>query len=697
MTEAELLEYRNSYSGFLNSIKEIYKSMESNLAQHLEFCKFEPDIDDKTLIDIMNNFFATDIKDEEPLAIICIGSNFEFTATTLYILGCRAIKFDEIDSIFYKEETKTSLFGKTKIVPYLVVKKKSGEIQNVNNILAVQEIAEFFDAIVKAFKENPPEELPAKEYPRTKLIIDNLPDSISYTKVKPKLDVKKLNSLIIKSGKDELKESFAVSCDNRLFFSNDNLYYIVDDEWKKIPYKNLSKVVYSENECRTSDDSIVVVREIAIYDKDRNNIRKSLALPNGNSKEVADFFSMIISDATGTEIKTEVQKTKEKRTFKDIIQESFKKGSVLYDYILVDEHFSKIPEDAQVICEIEKGNLCASFCMDSVWIKKEEFNEFKYDSLSKATLERISDEDVDLVLYDVNEQKCVSWTQNNYFSKDTRIISKELADVINGIISVLTGKTVGTECIDVRPIVEGAAISDSKEEKDNWNNLINKWNNIFLNNAPIEYRKFTDSEKEKLPQWWSDDAKENYYYFIENAVLNTHCILTEDEKEEERKYLIDLYKNEEKANEDLEDRKNSYEFQYFPEPYAQPQKFIKFYEGMYSSHFRCVFNVTAGDITIDSETYSNCNREERASGFAHYNGQADLYDSESFFKFIDREDFVKNCNSFVKKLGNAKEEGLQAEKKAKQAAIEAAEKAKQDAQKAKEQSKQNLMNDLNNW
>ena len=120
MTEEEILEYRNSYSSFLNSIKEIYKSMESKLTAHLDICKFAPDIDDGTLKDYLNNFASK----EEPLAILCVGkakkntgllagllncyTNFIFTPQILY-LDSTAIKFSEIDSIGYKKETNRRL------------------------------------------------------------------------------------------------------------------------------------------------------------------------------------------------------------------------------------------------------------------------------------------------------------------------------------------------------------------------------------------------------------------------------------------------------------------------------------------------------------------------------------------------------------------------------------------------------------
>ncbi|MBR4825692.1 MAG: hypothetical protein IKZ86_12920 [Spirochaetaceae bacterium] len=713
MTEEELLEYRNSYSGFLNSIKEIHKSMESNLAPHLDICKFAPDIGDGTLKNYLNDFASK----EEPLDILCIGkakkntgflagllncyTNFIVTPQTLY-LDSTAIKFSEIESIDYRYTTKTSLFGNTKIESFLkIITKNSDTAKTFKGDIAVQVIAEFLNAIVKAFNENPPEEIPAKEYPRSKLIENTLNDlKISF--FNPGFNHKEVNSIIIKFGKDELKASFAAnygSYKKELYLSNENLYFFSSGDWERIPYTDLLKAVYKEEENLNSEGEIEVAYETSLYDKNNKIVFSTSENSVNEDKKFADFFSMIISDATGKEVKTEVKVKKASRKNRevlDIIQafrESHKNLSWFesrYDGGLEVHH--PVSKEAGRIFDFVGCTFYIAFCVDSIWIKTSWSShgpgkEFKYNSISKACL-KLDGKYPSLSLYDKKGQQCFYYipSKQNY---DWDSFSKSLADVINEIVSKLTGKQTKTECIDVRPIesiIQSDALSDSKEIRDNWNILLNKWNDIFSKEAPIEFRRLTDSEKKELPEWIIRklDVKHKcdylHSYFREKNSEET-VIRAEKSINYYREYNDYFYYFIE--NSVLQILNNNKDFFYFPDTYSETTKYL-YFENKYHSSVK--FKAVSGASSIESKS----EWQNYGPGFARDDGLPGVIDYESFFKFIGKEEFARNYCSFEERLKKSEEEGLQ---KAKDG-TDVIGKAKQEAE---QEAKQNLMDDLNNW
>ena len=691
MTEEEILEYRNSYSGFLNSINEIYKSMESNFASHLDICKFAPDIDDETLKDYMNNYASK----EEPLNILCVGkakkstgflagllncyTNFIFTPQTLY-LDSTAIKFSEIDSIGHKKETKTGLFGKTKTESFLVITKKSGTAETFKGDIAGQAITEFLNAIVKAFNENPTEEIPAKEYPRSKLIKNALND-LKIPTFMPSFDHKVVNSIIIKFGKDELKASFAASYYlKKLYFSNDYLYFSSSGDWKRIPYTDLLKAVYKGEETMDSDGKIEVTYETLLYDKNDKIVFTTSDKSVNKDKKLADFFNMIISDATGTEVKTKIQAkkiptTKKKEIqMKDIIIEEASKDKNLSAY-KINGHFTDLSKNGIVpYLELENNYKAWAFCSDSIMFAdgKDSWKKFAYKSLSKATLEREYSKDVKLVLYDIKGQECFSFREKNYFSTDFRVISKSLADLINKIISKLTGKVVKTECIDSR------TLEDIMGSSDEFNNLLNKWKDIFSKETPIVYRKFTTDEKKKLPEWLTtgkNKFSENQNIFVVNRIEDDYVYFMGNDMRSAIFWGVEWYF-------------------YFPDLYSENQKTLVFEYSYDREEYRnlCSLYALSGDTSVERYlAYTNYNGE-RSKLFN--NGQPKFPEKEigftKFFDLIGEEEFVRIHTSFKEKLEKAKEAAKEAEKQAE-------ENAKQAAAEAAIKAKQNLMDDLNNW
>ena len=681
MTEAELLEYISSYSVFLNSIKEIYKSMELNLTPHLNFCKFAPDIDDETLRDTMNNY----AKNEEPLAILCVGdakgsagffasitgnsySEFLFTTQLLY-LKSHAIKLSEINSIDYKEETKTSLFGKAKIESFLVVTKKTGIAETFKGGIAVQAIAEFFNAVVKAFNENPQKELPVKEYQRTKLIVDAL-DDLKIPSFNRDFDHKVLNSIIIKFGKDELKSSFAASFNKELYFSNDNLYLTSNGNYKRIPYTDLLKAVYKKEENLNSNVEIEITYETSLYDKNNEIVFTISDKPVNKDEKLADFFSMIISDATGTEIKTEIQvkelpiEKKREIKIKDIIIEASKDENLLSAY-KIDGDFTDLSKNGIApYLKLEKNYKYWAFCLDSVMFADGNvpWKTFKYQTISKTALKRIGSGGVDLVLYNHDGQEICSFPESDYFTTNFRVISRFLADLINKIISELTGKVIKTEFIDSRTPKDVIRYSSHKE----CDNLLKKWDDVFLKETSIEYRKFTTAEKNELPKWL-EAFLEDFVYFMGNDM---------------RKAIF--------VNGNL--------LCYFPDLYSENEKILRF-EYYYDSEKYstiCSLDAKSGNTSVShSIVYRNYNGTMNEpftnNGQAKFPGSYDISMAD-FFKLLGKEEFVRNYTSFKeKKLRKAEAAYLIAKKNAK--GTVKAEGVEAEAAKAKK----NLINDLNNW
>lgn len=719
MTEEESLEYRNSYSGFLNSIKEIYQSMESNLTSHLNFCKFAPDIDDETLRDAMNNY----AKNEEPLAILCVGdakgsagffasitgksySEFLFTTQLLY-LKSHALKLSEINSIDYKEETKTSLFGKAKIESSLVVTKTPGAAETFKGGIATQAIAEFLNAIVKAFKENPPEEIPAKEYPRSKLIVNTLND-LKIPSFNSGFNHEAVNFIIIKFGKDELKDSFAANYNRELYLSNDNLYLTSNNDYKRIPYTDLLKAVYKKEEKFDSDGEIETAYETSLYDKNNEIVFATSDESVNQDEKLADFFNMIISDATGAEVKTEKQITELPPATK-IIQEFIKKIKP-HAYTSTTDITHLVTDGC--IFDFEAFGLYIAFGIDSLWISKcgnsESIKLFKYNSISKAclNLDDKNDKYVSLNLYDSDGHRCF-YENPSKFIENWDLFAKEIADVINEIVSELSGKQVETECIDTRPLeqliqLKGDVVSDSKEERDHWNSLLNKWNDIFSKDSTIEFRRLTESEKKKLPRWTRDklDVSHSNVY-TERSFKDDDYRYSEIKKESlEREKALEFYREYDDyfyyfmGNAILILNGSSKRIEYFPDAFSTEDiKYLKFaYDCDIEYRHRLVyFNAASTKGAVVS--WGDCMRPEgyheykdfvRDDGFYQY--YDDRRNDEAKFKFLAGEDFVKNYNSFIERLANAKKEGLQKAKNATDV-----------IGKEKQAEQQNLMNDLNNW
>lgn len=733
---------------FLESVQELYKSMEADLDSHLEFCRFSVLIDNETLEHNINLY----AEKEEPSAILCIGkakangnsgildalagssvSVFLFTSQVLY-LQRHAFRFSEIDSITYQTETKTGFFGGTKTKNYLVVTKKSGQSEKFNGCVAEEPIAPFLDAIVKKYAENPPSEPPVPDFPRTKLIIDTLSSAgFSLFKIKPNLNDCKINSILIKLGMFELKASFAASYREELFFSNDNLYYSENGEFKKIPYKQLEVASYSEIDSKKSDDEITTTKTLSLRAKDGKIIFKNESYIA--KKEVADFFNKIISDATGTEVKTETHIQKMKRPKTDSNNSGDMKsvlglvGKGLLDFsaeVLTGISVSNAYHS--IVASGEKEDFSILLAEWNDIFKKHEFFENAKPSISFQTLpdyfqqgdkKLLASNGRENILYyfdtkqyyflykpaenkeylfsfslldyraykgrfpdygaldgaghrgslagylkmyskegNSNREVSIHLIEVSGWSGETNKPLKELLDnsgnsgiynTLQNFVGKLKGfvPAGGEATFASEFTISGDAVSEDAEKKKNWNMLLNKWNDIFSKDASIEYRKYTQEEVEKLPQWLKGkDIFNEIHYFMGPAILldGGHT--------------------------------------YTPDPYSKTKKIIRWNWSSEKQQLELEFQ--NGDISVSAESKYDDSTGKKIG-------------VERFLQLLHEENVGKNYTVFKKKLENAKLAYKENEKKLAEQRQQEEEAKRLAEQKKAEEKRNNAIDDLSNW
>ena len=196
--------------------------------------------------------------------------------------------------------------------------------------------------------------------------------------------------------------------------------------------------------------------------------------------------------------------------------------------------------------------------------------------------------------------------------------------------------------------------------------MLKKWDDVFLKETSIEYRKFTTAEKNELPKWL-EAFLEDFVYFMGNDM---------------RKAIF--------VNGDL--------LCYFPDLYSENEKILRF-EYYYDSEKYstiCSLDAKSGNTSVShSIVYRNYNGTMNEpftnNGQAKFPGSYDISMAD-FFKLLGKEEFVRNYTSFKeKKLRKAEAAYLIAKKNAK--GTVKAEGVEAEAAKAKK----NLINDLNNW
>ena len=647
---------------FFDSVKELYNKMASELDANLEYCKFAPDIDDDTLERNINLY----AKDEEPSEILCIGKAkssvgiiagllghaiFFFTSHTLYIENM-TIGFSEIDSIVYKEKTKTGLFGKVKTVKTLVISKKSGE-EEIDGNIAVESIAEFLNDVVKKYKENPPAKLPQREYPRSKLIADTL-DAMDLSllfKSGKNFDKKKINSFVIKFAKEELAKSFAANYEKELYFSNDYLFYKEHENYKKIPYEQLSKAIYSERQKIGSNGESIIEGIVVVQDSNGATIYSSDRILFGKAKEMTDFLNKVISNATGKEVKTETQQNKVaqqgtelKKSIINAVRSAFAKGNLRDFKTPEDKRFSDLHYSSKddVINELWHNMIFASFLSDRVYMKSSGWKTIPYSSISKAVLRGTKGGKVGLDILDDNGNTL--FQEGNFdFKKQEAYIKtlKELSDLINKIASVRKGDEVKTSFkADKSFLLKGTVLSDGEDDKKRWSALLSKWNEIFSKDVPIICLE-------------QDGAKKTYS--IENAQLES----------------------------DADDYGQYYS--YYPDPKNKDKKSILWAYGNNSLWFKFF----SDDIKWEEIDAYYLGGETEIIDFYHamdMNPPAKNMNCVNFLNFLRENEIGKNYTAFSEKLKDA-DKNFATRK----------EQEKRESEERENKKKQDALDDLSNW
>lgn len=317
---------------YLESLKEMYNSIKPEMF----YCGFAPNLDADKWEAILNSLAPQ----EEPVSVLCIGkaklkgffsdldaSSFLLTNEKLYMEKIKeGMKFSEILSISYSEEEKRTLLGTTKLKGFITIEKTSGKKENLKGNYATKEIAEFLNKVVAEFKTNPPP-VTYKDSQNVSKIADiikaNIKGDEKHWKIVPDITDKEITSFVIHFAKDEMKSCFAAIYENysgeKLYFTNDCLYYKKSDKLNKVKYENLSNASYCEKR-KKEENKIIFSRNVTLYDKNNKVIFEALSendsvlsseTSNNLEKNLADIFNNIISLTTGKDVKTEVRKEKD--------------------------------------------------------------------------------------------------------------------------------------------------------------------------------------------------------------------------------------------------------------------------------------------------------------------------------------------------------------------------------------------------
>ena len=312
------------------SIEKLKKSYEE-IKPQLDFCQFSKEFESNKLENILNRLAP----EEEPQAVFCIGvakskgllsifsaDSFLFTNEKFYMDKLKeGIKYSDISIFIYKEQEKKGFLGKTKLEGHLILKKSDGTTQNdFTGNYATKEIAQFLTCVANELRNNPMPALSQKDCTNANRIAEFIQnyfsEDLSDWYFKEDIPHKVLNSLIIQYARDEYKSSCSAYFkipDCELYWFNDTLYLncklsLEDSKtWHCEMYKNLAKVVYEEEENRTSDGEIRIDKYLTIYNKEE----KPILFSKNSSitcEKFANFFSEFISGETGKKTETEIIK-----------------------------------------------------------------------------------------------------------------------------------------------------------------------------------------------------------------------------------------------------------------------------------------------------------------------------------------------------------------------------------------------------
>lgn len=180
----------------------------------------------------------------------------------------------------------------------------------------------------------------------------------------------------------------------------------------------------------------------------------------------------------------------------------------------------------------------ASFFKDCIFIRGSNgWEKYAYADLSQIILRGKQAGTVSLIFCDNTKKEVFCKTFHRYLVDknsdrlyvDTNLsILEEFADLLNKLITQSKGQQVKTKYeIEIKDELFFTAfcknktlIYDEKEwekERQNWDTLLNKWNEILLRGTSVRYLEYTDDEKKKFPEWCFSNAEQ--CYTVDNGIM----------------------------------------------------------------------------------------------------------------------------------------------------------------------------------
>lgn len=253
--------------------------------------------------------------------------------------------------------------------------------------------------------------------------------------------------------------------------------------------------------------------------------------------------------------------------YANIIINAFQKGDLSFYKMEENKRFKDLGyryngREKDVVHElyIKKFNklgfpeFCVSFLTNCIFIfGNNGWEEYKYAELSQVILRGKQAGTVDLVFFDNNGKECFVKIFHKYLILNSSLL-EEFADLLNELISRAKGLQVKTKYEfngDDKMLFTGfvdryCEFFYDEKEKQNWDALLNKWNEILLRETSVKY--FSGSERAKIPDWTKDLFSKNakHCYAVNDGIIIRKDESNKDAKDITYYYLPELDSNTKK-------------------------------------------------------------------------------------------------------------------------------------------------------
>jgi|GEM_PF-5287665 len=418
--------------------------------------------------------------------------------------------------------------------------------------------------------------------------------------------------------------------------------------------------------------------------------------------------------------KSEPERTESDNPYVNIIRKAFKKGDLSLckskdDTVFKDLDYSGREKDVVHDLSITRLNrravsFHASFLTDCIFIRGSKgWEKYAYADLSQIILRGNQAGTVSLIFCDNTKKEVFCKTFHKYlvdldsdeaYLVDTNLsVLEEFADLLNKLITQSKGQQVKTKYeIEVEDEVFFTAfidmdmtsnsnklIYDEKEcekERQNWDTLLNKRNEILLRGASVKYLEYTDDEKKKFPEWCFSNAEQCY-------AVNNGIMIISKSKEGGYDGFIGIEKND---------------YCYFPESYSNTKKYagckVTRYFGGTGFFPSCVtLYLISGDVTINSSIYYLGNYKslirfyQKAFPEKKFNPIQELT-FVNFMNFLGNKEISENFLNLKNKMRDAKKTFEMEVEKRHVEQLRKEEEQKILEEKRKEQAKIDALNDF---